>query len=295
MASPVSHQVESGRIVQAVSGDNPIQDALDIPPLRHEEAGHLMAEEAQRLLVLLEALSDEDWNQPTACTLWNVRQLACHLAGESAGYASWREFYRQYLNFPAKRRYRRAGMPLLDALNQQMVDDRAAATPAEIIAEIRNAAPKAIKTRQRLPAALRVVRLPMPALGTVRIDYLTDMIYPRDTWMHRVDIMRAAGRDIVLDAGHDARIVALVVRDLVMHLTPLLEGQSIILELDSAAGGRWHIGENSSPAATIQIALIDFMLLASGRMGWEEAQKRAALHGDVQLGAQVLQQTSVPF
>src|SRR5687767_9882839 len=136
MASQVSQHIESGRIVQVVSEDHPIQNALDIPPLNHHEASVLMAEEARRTLALFEALSGDDWTQPTACTRWNVHQVASHLVGESAGYASWREFYRLYLNLVNKMRYFRARMPMIDALNQLMVDDRAGRTPDDLITEL---------------------------------------------------------------------------------------------------------------------------------------------------------------
>lgn len=295
MVMQVSQHIESGRVVQAVSETQAPWNALGISPLGHQEASALMAEEAKRTLALFEILSGEAWSQPTACTLWNVHQVASHLVGESAGYATWREFFRQYINPLNKHKYFRTGMGVLDALNQLMVDDRAESTPADLIEELREAAPKAIKTRLHLPAFLRAIVIPMPALGTVRIDYLTDSIYPRDTWMHRVDISRAAGCDIVLDAKHDARIVALVIRELAQSLVPHMDGQSVILSLNTLAGGEWYIGTTPQAVVRIDIGLIDFMLLASGRIKPEEAIARAIIEGDQQLGRWVIEKTTVPF
>jgi hypothetical protein len=45
------------------------------------------------------------------------------------------------------------------------------------------------------------------------MGYLLDTILTRDPWMHRVDIARATGRDMVLTADHDGRIVADVVAE----------------------------------------------------------------------------------
>ena len=76
------------------------------------------------------------------------------------------------------------------------------------------------------PCLLRTIRVPLPALGgIVPIGYLTDLIYTRDMWMHRLDICRATGREMIQTSHHDGRITALVVRDLVRKLT-----------LDSAVG-----------------------------------------------------------
>ena len=67
-----------------------------------------------------------------------------------------------------------------------------------------------------VPALLR--RMPMKeevggATETWRIGYLLDVILTRDPWMHRVDIARATGRELVLTAEHDGRIVADVVAE----------------------------------------------------------------------------------
>ena len=53
------------------------------------------------------------------------------------------------------------------------------------------------------------------------------MILTRDTWMHRVDISRATGRDLVLTAEHDGRIVADVVDEDVVALVAELMGRSL--------------------------------------------------------------------
>ena len=60
----------------------------------------------------------------------------------------------------------------------------------------------------------RHMKMEMPS-GTERwkIAYLMDTIFTRDTWMHRGDIARATGRELVLTPDHDGRIVADVVAE----------------------------------------------------------------------------------
>ena len=50
-------------------------------------------------------------------------------------------------------------------------------------------------------------------LGKRPLGYLMDIVYTRDVWMHRVDICRATGRQPVLTAEHDGRLIADMVAD----------------------------------------------------------------------------------
>ncbi len=193
------------------------QRAGDVAGLTHSEAGAMAAHELQRTLVLLDSLEGEDWEQPTACTLWNVRDMTSHLAGACAGFASFAEFRQQYLQNP----YLRQAEMSIDGINQRQVEDRAGVAPDDLIAELRAVGPKATRTRQRLPGLLRALPVPFgPPLGTVPVSYLTDLIYTRDMWRHRLDICQATGREMEVTAGHDARVTALVVRDLARKLAP---------------------------------------------------------------------------
>jgi len=273
-----------------------IQDAAQIPALSHVEAASMASAELKRFITLVKGLSVEDWSKPTACPLWNVRQMVAHVTGAAAGYAHWAELKRQYSPW-AQRPYRRAGLSLLDAINQIQVDDRAHVSPADLITELHTVGPRAIATRRRLPAILRALRLPMPLLGIARIDYLTDLIYTRDMWMHRLDICRATGSEMVQSADHDGRIVALVLRDLARKLMRKRSDTSIVYALSGPAGGAWRIGRNTIPSATICMPALDFNLLAAGRRTATEvrAQNDTAVNGDPTVVTWALDNTSVPY
>src|SRR5260370_10295625 len=175
------------------SGGHPsLSDGASIRSLLHPEAAEMAAVELERFLRLLESLAPVDWDQPTACPLWNVRQVVAHVTGAAASYASFTQFKRQTSPF-VQRPYRKVGFSLLDALNQIQVDDRRAATPADLRTALRDVGPRAIATRKRLPAIVRAVRLPLPLLGLVPLGYLTDLIYTRDMWMHRLHICGPPG------------------------------------------------------------------------------------------------------
>lgn len=267
-------------------------DASTIPALAHDEAGVMAREELQRFLALVETLSGDDWEQPTDCTEWSVRDILAHQAGAYAGFASWSEFKRQMTARPAP------GQMQVDALNQRQLTDRAGRTPVDLIGELRTIGPKAIRTRQRLPWPLR--RLPIPfgaPLGTVPVAYLTDLIYTRDTWMHRADIARATGRTFIQTTEHDNRVTALVVRDLAYKLRDVLRGRTVVFDLSGAAGGRYRIGTMAEPTVIVKMDVVDFNRLASGRLTPQAAkdQGRVILSGDRSFGDQVLAATSVPY
>jgi uncharacterized protein (TIGR03083 family) len=279
--------------------DNPVArpalvHARAIPPLTHSEAIAMARFELDRFLALVANLSDNDWEKPTACTQWNVRQILAHVTGAAASYARWAEFRRQG-NPKVHRPYRSSGLSFLDNMNQIQVDDRASATPAELIEELRTVGPRAIATRERLPGLLRAFLVPLPALGIVPIGYLTDLIYTRDMWMHRLDICKATGREMVMTPEHDGRIVALVVRDLAKKLSAKLRTTSIVYHLSGNAGGTWQLGANVPPLVTIRLDILDFNLLASGRLTPEEALSGASIEGDSALAREALNYTNVPY
>lgn len=269
--------------------------ARAIPPLTHSEAVVMAMLELEQFLALVNSLSADDWEKPTVCPLWNVRQILAHVTGAAASHASWSEFKRQG-NRKVQRPYRASGLSFLDSMNQIQVDDRVSATPGALIDELRTVGPRAIATRERLPAWLRTIRVPLPALGgIVPIGYLTDLIYTRDMWMHRLDICRATEREMIQTSHHDGRITALVVRDLVRKLTPRLGGRAVEYELTGISGGCWSLGENVRPIARITMDVIDFHLLASGRQPSNELSSHTSVVGDEQIARLALDNTQVPY
>jgi uncharacterized protein (TIGR03083 family) len=275
-----------------VEADSPAQEARNIPKLTHREAGQLATVELERTLSVLESLSGDDWQQQTACTLWNVRQLTAHLSGACASHASWSEFKRVYVQNP----YIKEADVAIDGINRREVEDRADAPPAALIEELREAGPKAIRNRQRVPWPVRVIPIPFgPPLGTASIGYLTDLIYGRDMWMHRLDICRATGREMALTADHDGRIVALVMRDLGRKLHSQLGERTIRVELTGLAGGIFDFGSGSEPTATIRMDALDFTWLTSERMTVDEAISMASTDGDPEHVKWFLDCSDVPY
>ncbi len=232
---------------------------IDQPPLGHAEAMRLAATEYQRLVELLESLSDSDWRRPTECSPWSVRDLATHLLGYMRVSASPREQVRQV------RAAKRRGGPVADAMSALQVEELAGLTPGQVLDEIRALAPAAVRGRTRIPSPVRRyarITADLPVSGTQErwtLGYLVDVIATRDGWMHRNDISRAVGRPPVLTAAHDGRLIADVVAEWARR-----HGQPVDLQLTGPAGGTFRQGAGGP---TLTYDAIDFCRLSSGRDG----------------------------
>lgn len=268
------------------------QRAAAIAPLTHDEATRLAQGEFQRLVELLLSIEGEEWEQPTYCTAWNVRQMVAHLAGAAAAFASWEQFKRQMIQNP----YIREAAVKVDAINRVQVEERAERSPAALIEEFRQAGPRAIRTRARLPGLLRALPVPFgPPLGVAPVGYLTDTIYTRDWWMHRVDLSHATGRAMALSEAHDGRLLALVMRDLAGRIEAGLHPHTVDLRLTGPAGATFRFGKGLTPDATIEIDPLDFSLLASERITPDEARARATIQGNPRVAQWFLAHSTVPY
>ena len=119
---------------------------------------------------------------------------------------------------------------------------------------------RAARARRHRPAVLRRITLDpgIPGQPRWRLDYLLDVIYNRDLWMHRVDLARATERPFIL-GDHDREIVAQVVRDLARGWS----AAPVALELTGPAGG-WLLG-SGDPVAVVRAEAVAYMRALAGR------------------------------
>jgi uncharacterized protein (TIGR03083 family) len=258
-------------------------EAQTIPYVNADEAYSLMKVQLDRMLALLETLAPEDWSKPTACTLWNVRDMIAHQAGGYASGTGYGEMIHQYRNSILPRRDK---LPE-DIVNEQQIAERAGRSPAELITELRAVGPVAIHKWAYDFRLAKLAAIPHAIAGILTLRHLMWVIHSRDTWMHRLDICRATGRPFEQTAGQDGRIAALVMRDVAKALRGKLGGKSLLFQLTGVAGGCWKVGAGE-PSATIQMDVLDFNIFVSGRFTYEEARKRLEISGDVPLAENAL-------
>ena len=224
--------------------------------LEHAEAMRLAATEFDRMVEVLRHLDEPDWRRPTVCDLWDVRAMAAHVLGMAEGQASVRQFLHD-----VRAAGRRDGGKMIDALNETQVRERAHLPTTELVDRLAGIAPAAVRARRRTPAllrwAMRMRQDPPFERERWRYGFLVDVIFTRDTWMHRLDISRATGRDMAVTAEHDGRLIADVVADWARR-----HGRPFTLVLTGPAGGRWQTGTGGE---ALELDALEFAWTVSGR------------------------------
>jgi uncharacterized protein (TIGR03083 family) len=217
----------------------------------------LAATEYDRFLAAVDALSPEDWARQTDNDLWDVRAMLAHVLGAMESNASVIEALRQQRAAGAEAKA--TGAYPVDALSALQVDKHAKLSAEELRERLHEMAPKALKGRRRTPGFARAIRIspgpPFP--GKWKLGYVIDVIYTRDTWMHRVDLSRATGKEMVVTDDHDGIIVADVVDEWTRS-----HGQPFTLVLTGPAGGTWEQGEGGE---RIELDAVEFCRILSGR------------------------------
>jgi uncharacterized protein (TIGR03083 family) len=212
--------------------------------------------ELRRMVDCLSGLSPADWGRPTVCAEWDVRALASHVLAMAEAQASMRQFAHDFRSAS-----KRKDGKMIDAMTATQVRERSAMTPGAITHRLAIVAPRAVRARRRTPAPVRwAVRMRQdPPFETERwtFGYLVDIIFTRDTWLHRLDIARATDQAMVLSAEHDGRLVGDVVAEWSRR-----HGQQFSLRLSGPAGGSWHVG---SDGEAIEMDALDFCWIVGSR------------------------------
>lgn len=182
--------------------------------------------------------------------------MAGHLLGAMEGFSGI---------LPLVRLMRAAGKaagdgPFVDGMTSVQVSQRADLTTAQLLARLSAAAPKQAAWRTR-PSPMRIMPMKEEVGGvpeTWKMGYRLDVILTRDAWMHRVDIARATGRDLVLTSDHDGRLVADVVAEWARR-----HAQPFTIHLEGPAGGSFTSAAGGGE--TITIDAVEFCRVLSGR------------------------------
>ena len=118
----------------------------------------------------------------------------------------------------------------------------------------------------RRPSVEFSARVPAPPVGLVGLGTLLHRIFPRDMWIHRLDIADATGKPFEQTPGHDGVMVALTVADSGRYIEKKAPEISFTLTLDGPAGGTWAIGRGQTAAWELRMGVTDFMRRSSGRI-----------------------------
>jgi uncharacterized protein (TIGR03083 family) len=229
-----------------------------IPPITRHEMHGLATTEYARVSDQLRSLTPDDWSKPTDCPLWDVRAMAGHSLGMMDDFTSFRSLMRRMR--AATKAAKAVGGPVIDSMTSMQVADHAELSTSALIAKVDEVGPRAARWRAKAPALFRKMPMKEEVGGepeTWRMGYLLDVILTRDPWMHRVDIARATGREIVLTPEHDGRIIADVVAEWARR-----HGRPFTLTLTGPAGGEFVAGGGGD---SISIDAVEFCRVLAGR------------------------------
>lgn len=234
-------------------------DLLAIEPLDHRASMPLAEEAYRRFADACAELSPDDWDRPTACEGWTVRDMAGHVVGAMRSAASMREQASQMREI--LRRAKREGIPQVDAMTAVQLERAAALSPDEVVAELHALVGPATAGRRKVPAPMRRLVRFRTQMGTIderwTLGYLLGPILTRDAWLHRIDLADAVGAAPRLDAAHDGVIVADVAAEWARR-----HGDPVELVLSGPAGGRYRAGTGGP---TLELDAVHFCRILSGR------------------------------
>lgn len=229
----------------------------DLRPIARPESIALAAAESARMTDLLRDLSPQEWARPTDCPAWDVRAVGGHVLGMLDTFASLRMFAK---NMRAAGKAAGDGV-FIDALTALQVEANASLSTTELVRRMDVVGPRQARWRGRR-RLMRKIPMKQPlndgAVETWRLAFLVDIILTRDTWMHRVDVARATGRELELSTDHDGRIVADAVIEWARR-----HGRPFTLHLSGPAGGTFVQGDDGD---VLRFDAIEFCRILSGRV-----------------------------
>lgn len=255
-----------------MSAESPARPTRNVPATevatitritRGSDAGEVARAAYDQLLGQLKRLEPDDWDTATDCEAWHVADMVRHLVGAAKGYASVPEMLRQQLW--AMRHRKQYDGNALDACNDLQVQDHAHLSPGQLVAELRELAPRAVAGRLRTPRLVRAINVPLDMSGStaagmpakLNLGHLMDAVLTRDVWLHSIDIERATGVEVDRTGQPDGRIVQDVVAEWAGR-----HGQPFELTLTGPAGGRYRRGNGGSH---IEQDAVEFCRILSGR------------------------------
>jgi uncharacterized protein (TIGR03083 family) len=262
----------------------------------------LFPEVRRRLLSVLEGLSAEQWQLPTAAKAWNVKDIALHLLGGDIGNLSRR---RDAHNFGGEIASWQDLVKLINQLNESWVVAARRMSPRLLCDLLAHTGPQLAEYFASLdPFAVGgEVDWAGPQPTPVWLDVAREYT---EQWHHQQQIRDATGRPGLYEARLFAPVLDTFVRALprTFREVQATQGTCVQLRFTGAVDASWVLqrdasgwellsGESPVSAAQVKLQATDAWKIFTRGIRSEAALQRAEINGDRTLGAKVLETVSV--
>jgi uncharacterized protein (TIGR03083 family) len=259
---------------------------------------------SRELIALLRSLQPTDWDQPTACSPWTVKDVAAHLLGGNLG----RLWNRETESTPPEK-------PVLDYTglvnlinqdNQAWVQAAQRISP-EILIEFLEL------TDFRLYAHFK--SLPPDEPARITVAWASDSLPPNwfdiareytEKWLHQQHIREAVHRSLLTGRAWLFPVLDTFLRGLPRTFRDLEagDGASVVVQITGESGSewslvresaQWHLYEGRDPQAACHVQIdqdLAWRLFTKG-VSQEDARQAVRIMGDTAWGEQVLEMVSI--
>ena len=243
-------------------------------------------------------LSEDEWNMPTDCPGWTVKDNVSHLIGtERLLHGLPRTDHRSptvdYVKNP------------IGEMNENEVDARRSSTGAKVLAEWNTLVDLRLATLRGGDAEYFAAAAMTPTGPGTVADFLHIRVL--DCWAHEQDIRRALDRPGGFDtaaAGHTIDRLTKTLPIVIGKRAGTPEGSAVTIDITGpvsrtltyeVSGGRAGLVELPSqpPIATVQLDTETFTVLALGRRPAAECAHAITIDGDTALGQRVVEQLTM--
>jgi uncharacterized protein (TIGR03083 family) len=264
---------------------------------------HLFPETLEALVDLLAGLTPDDWQKPTVCAGWTVKDIAAHLLGGELGILSRKRDGHLYSGNPIIEW--RDLVTLINGLNDLWVKAAHRLSPRLLCDLLHFAGEQANRYFASLdPEALGD---PVNWAGTEPAPVWLDLAREyTERWHHQQQIRDATARPDLKEARYLAPVLDAFVRALPHTYRDLAaeDGALVTLEITGAAGNRWHLLRergtwqlyldiDATPSASVSIDEDLAWRLFTKGITPEAARARAIVTGDERLALPALRMVSI--
>ena len=264
---------------------------------------HLLPEVLERLLVLLESLSPDEWGRPTSAGKWSVHGVALHLLDVELGQLSRQrdEFLAGYIRESEWSELVR----LLNEKNERWVEAASGLSPRVVIDVMRFAGDQACDYFASLEPD--VVGPTVDWAGNVPgSTWLHPAREYTERWHHQPQIREATGRPLLDKPRLFAPVLATFVHGLprAYERVDADDGTTVRVSIAGDSGGNWLVhlqdgrwslyADDDVPAqASITIGQDDAWRLFTRTLSPDDVRPRASIEGDTTLALAALDTVSI--